>query len=320
LNHPDWYLALSIFAQQTASDFCDYLGMKPTDGKMWKIINQFRNWELNSSREGFPISLPWVSNLNDKKIAYIYLFKLPESVGDLGSIVPHNGFDAFNYTVSQIAKVYNGVMSKYPNGTMYAWGEDRDIRVFYYSWLNDRQVHGLYNAIKQLTGVNLTSVPYENDPKILLGYESIDTYLSKNFGQYWDLIKFIYGYGVRNFGGDETKLYNLYLPIAMKAFGIPYSTRGVYYQHYANIPSGYCAVLEDIIFGLPDEILQPLKQGKYGEVLILPGNGFSCIGSPLYGIKQDLAYGQQNPVEPNLKCIEIYLPLRENKIYFFRSG
>jgi len=29
-----------------------------------------------------------------------------------------NGFDGFNYTVSQIPRVYNGVMSKYPNGTI----------------------------------------------------------------------------------------------------------------------------------------------------------------------------------------------------------
>jgi len=197
---------------------------------------------------------------------------------------------------------------------MYAWGKNRDIRVFYYSGLNDRQVWGLYNAIKQLTGVNLTSVPYEDDPKILLGYDSIDTYLSKNF-RYWDLIKFIHGYGSYHFG-DGVNYHNLYLSIAMKAFGIPYSNRGVYYEHYVNGTCRFAAVPEGIIFGLPDYILEPLKQGKYGEVLILPGNGFSCIGSPLYGIKQDLAYGQQHPVQPNLKYIEIYLPTRGDEIYF----
>jgi hypothetical protein len=327
LNHPDWYLALSIFAQQTASDFCDYLGMKPTDEKMWKVINQFRNWEFNSSREGFPISLPWVSNIDDKKIAYIYWFKLSENVGDLDaylqnrSIVPHNGFDAFNYTISQIARVYNWIMSKYPNGTIGPWNEDP--RNFYYVWLGDRAGWGLAATMGQFFGANETAIRNTSSMfefmKIAKNGNGIDQFLEKNW-KYWDLIKFIYGYGVCNFGGDNMKYDNLYLPIAMKAFGIPHSNRGVYSQHYANIPSGYCAGLEDIIFGLPDYVLEPLKQGKYKEVLILPGNGFSCIGSPLYGIKQDLAYGQQNPVEPNLKHIDIYLPLRGNTICFFTGG
>jgi len=198
-------------------------------------------------------------------------------------------------------------------------GKNRDIRVFYYSWLNDRQVHGLHNAIKQLTGINLTSTLYDDNPKILLTYNSIDTHLSKNFA-YWDLIKFIYGYGVANFGGDNMKFENLYLPIAMKSFGIPHSNCGIYYEHYANIPARYCIVIEDIIFGLPNSILQPLRKGQYNETLILPGNGLSCIGSPLYGIKKDLAYGKQNPIEPNLKYIEIYLPIRGNRIYFFKDG
>jgi hypothetical protein len=330
LNHPDWYLALSIFAQQTASDFCDYLGMKPTDEKMWKIINQFRNWEFNSSREGFPIGLPWVSNVNDKKIAYIFLFKLPKGVGDLdaylqdGSIVIHEGFDGFNYTVSQMARVYNEVMSKYPNGTIGPWNEDP--RNFYYDWLGDRAGWGLAATIGQFFGLNETTIERIRNWNITSALEfmkiakngnGIDQFLEKNW-KCWDLIKFIYGYGSCNFG-DGVNYNNLYLPIAMKAFGIPHSNRGVYHEHYVNGSCRFAAGPEDIIFGLPDYILEPLKQGKYGEVLILPGNGFSCIGSPLYGIKQDMAYGQQHPVEPNSKYIEIYLPIRGDEIYF-RSG
>ncbi|MEM2099301.1 MAG: hypothetical protein QXU99_06135 [Candidatus Bathyarchaeia archaeon] len=65
--------------------------------------------------------------------------------------------------------------------------------------------------------------------------------------------------------------------------------------------------------------MQPLKAGLYNETLILPGNGFSCIGSPLYGIKKDMEYGRQNPVEPNAKYIEVFLPLRGNKIYLFKD-
>jgi len=37
-------------------------------------------------------------------------------------------------------------------------------------------------------------------------------------------------------------------------------------------------------------LLKPLKEGKYGEVLILPGNGFAIIGSSIEGVKKDIEY------------------------------
>jgi hypothetical protein len=110
---------------------------------------------------------------------------------------------------------------------------------------------------------------------------------------------------------------NMYLPIAMRAFGIPHSNRGI---EHIDAPARYAWGPEDIVFGLPDAVLQPVKAGQYNETLIFPGNGISCIGSPLYGIRKDIEYGQQNPVEPNSKYMEAYLPIRGNKIYFFKLG
>ncbi len=165
------------------------------------------------------------------------------------------------------------------------------------------------------------------DDYIVNHYNSINSYFSKNFKD-WDLIKFIYDYGVKNFGKDTIQKYNLYLPIAFKAFGMPYHIRSVYYEHYINGGIGSAIAYEDAIFGLPEHLLKPLREGKYGEVLILPGNGFAIIGSPIEGVKKDIEYGMKNPVYPNAKYIEIWLPLRDydywyitgKKIYLFKMG
>lgn len=212
-------------------------------------------------------------------------------------------------------RLYKEVMSKYPNGKLY----DSDVRFWYYSWLEDRQVHGLDSAIKQFAGDlqgNWTNLL--KDPSIMLQYNTIDTYLTKNFS-YWDLIKFIHGYGQKWGGGDSEKHF-LYYPIAFKAFGIPIHYFTTYYEFYINAPARYAIFYEGTFFGLPDSVLEPLKQGKYNEVLIFPGNGISPIGSPLYGIKKDLEYGEQHRVEPNAKYIEMYLPVRGKKIYLFKEG
>jgi hypothetical protein len=225
------------------------------------------------------------------------------------------------YTVQQMPRVYGEVMSKYPNEKMYGY----DVRLFYYHWLNDRANYGLKNAIAQFLGGDITEVPrgegaWDRIWNFVQTLNGTDAYLSKSFS-HWDLVKFIYGYGGANYVGWDTNRYdNLYLPIAMRAFGIPHSNRGIEYEHYIDAPARYVRGLEDIVFGLPDAVLQPIKAGQYNETLIFPGNGISCIGSPLYGIRKDIAYGQQNPVEPNAKYIEAYLPIRGNKIYFFKLG
>jgi hypothetical protein len=243
------------------------------------------------------------------------------------AIVFHRGLDAMAYTVQQMPRVYEEVMSKYPNGTVGPWNEDP--RNYCYTWLGDRAGYGLAAGIGQFLGFNETTIERVRNWNISSALEfinlaksgnGIDQYLDRNW-KYWDLIKFIYGYGGANYVGWDTNRYdNLYLPIAMKAFGIPHSNRGIEYEHYIDAPARHVVILEDIVFGLPDAVLQPIKAGQYNETLIFPGNGISCIGSPLYGIRKDIAYGQQNPVEPNAKYMEAYLPIRGNKIYFFKFG
>lgn len=320
---PKWYLALNVLAQQ------DY-GLKPTDERYWEIVDPLRDWLFNDDRMGYPLDLPWMSDVNEKAIAYTVLFEFPDWVADLDEdlqhekTVYHRGFDAKKYVVEQLSRVYEEVSSEYPDGT---WTNPVTKKVYkytspFYWWLIDREHHGLKEASKQFIGEYLDIVDvdrFDVDSYVLQHCDGINTHLSKNF-QLYDLIKHIIGYGSAIFGGDDMKYNNLYLPIAMKAFGIPHSNPGIYYLHYTSAPDIYCFVYEDIIFGFPDEVLQPLRQGKYGEVLIFPGNGLSPTGSPLEGIKKDLAYGQQNPVEPNLRYIEIYFPIKGKKIYLFKGG
>lgn len=345
VSHPEMYEAFCVKVQQNADDIIDsgkemrppsyeIWDAKPTDEAVWNeiIIPQWQYYWSGAPQSGNASGrvcvLPWynstllkqwLSNSTDRKIALMYLWELPNAVADLDSGFPltfHRGLGAMAYTVQKMPRVYEEVMSKYPNGTLYG----RDVRFGFYNWLSDRQVWGLYNAIEQFAGDlsgNWTEIL--NDPNVMLQFNTINTYLTNNF-PHWDLIQFNYGYGAMNFGGDIIKYDNLYLPIAMRAFGIPHSNRGIWYEHYIDAPARYAVILEDIVFGLPDAVLQPIKAGQYNETLIFPGNGVSCIGSPLYGIRKDMEYGQQNPVERSAKYMEAYLPLRGNKIYFFKFG
>jgi len=347
INYPEMYEAFNIKVQQNAFDILDNSEMhklseyyKPTDSIIWdKVIIPQWEYYWNSTPQAGNVSkritfFAWynstllkelISNETDRKIALMYFWELPTRVADLDEwldgkppfIVYHIGLDAMQYQIQQMPRVYEEVISKYPNGTVYAWGKDRDIRVFYYSWLNDRQVHGLNNTIQQLVGCYLSDINYEDDPSILLKYNSIDAYLSKNFSA-WDLIKFIYGYGIE-YGGGDSQMDLLYYPIAFKALGIPYELTH-YFEHYINAPARYACGYDGGIIGLPDSIVKPLKDGKYGEALIPPGNLIDPLSIGLDGIRKDLEYGKQNPVEPNLKYIEHYLKLRGNKIVFFSGG
>jgi len=93
----------------------------------------------------------------------------------------------------------------------------------------------------------------------------------------------------------------------------------VYGQDYIDAPARYAIYIEDAIFGLPEDLLKPLREKIYGEVLILPGNGFAIIGSSIEGVKKDIEYGMKNPVEPNAKYIEIELPIRDY-LYWYITG
>ena len=359
VKYPETYLALSIKVQQNMYDLVDNPVLhergeyyKPTDKIIWErvIIPQWRYYRDSFPQFGnvskrtivFPIYdsnllRKLIPNEDDLKIALMFFWNIyidRRGIADIdedlkGKDVYHEGLDGMIYTIQQMPRVYNDVINAYSNR--------KDLKVHYYGWVTDRGFHGLQNMQIQFLGFNssewyypgpLSKVPdSELDDYIVNHYDSINSYFSKNF-KYWDLIKFIYGYGVKNFGGDRMKIFNLFAPIAFKAFGIPYALHSVYYQHYTNAPrpaSGF----EDAIFGLPEDLLEPLRKGKYGEVLILRGNGFAIIGSSIEGVKKDIEHGMKNPIKPNAKYIEIRLPLRDydywyitgkGPIYLFKMG
>ncbi|MEM2108147.1 MAG: hypothetical protein QXL10_02545 [Candidatus Bathyarchaeia archaeon] len=353
LGHPEMYEAFGVKVQQNAFDILDMLRdsklvsipteiYKPTDEVIWQsvIIPQWQYYWQSTPQAGNVSGrltvFPWynpalmekmIANETDRRIALMYFWELPPMTRDLDTLIPrilYYGLGAMQYHIQQMPRLYQEVISKYPNGT---WKnpytkEDWEYMGYYYHWVDDRGQHGLKNMMKQLFGTD--SIPHPSlrnfDQYMINNYpDSINTYLSKNF-TYWDLIKFIYGYSLQYYGKDSACYHWLYLPTAMKAFGVPHHNEVVWHEHYINAPGRYAAGPEDAIFGLPDSLLQPLKAGLYNETLVLPGNGFSCIGSPLYGIRKDMEYGRQDPVEPNSKYIEVFLPLRDNKIYFFKDG
>ncbi|MEM3406865.1 MAG: hypothetical protein QXY18_00225 [Nitrososphaerota archaeon] len=351
INYPEMFEALNIKVQQNAFDILDNPRMreyfneyyKPTDEIIWeKVIIPQWQYHWNSTPQAGNVSkicvLPWynsallkewISNETDRKIALMYFWELPTELADLDAylrkynIIHHNGLDAMQYLILQMPRVYEEVISKYPNDLYHnpITKEDMDYRVHYYGWINDRADHGLYNAGKQFLGVDINEIPFNEHLKdidaSMLQYDSINTYLSKNF-THWDLIKFIYGYGIE-YGGGDSQMDLLYYPIAFKAFGIPYNLTH-YFEHYINAPARYVGGYDGGIIGLPDSIIKPLKEGKYGEVLIPPGNLIDPLSIGLDGIRKDLEYGKQNPIEPNLKYIENYLKLRGSKIVFFSDG
>lgn len=342
INYPEMFEALNIKVQQNAFDILDNPRMreyfneyyKPTDEIIWeKVIIPQWQYHWNSTPQAGNVSkicvLPWynsallkewISNETDRKIALMYFWELPTELADLDAylrkynIIRHNGLDAMQYLIQQMPRVYEEVMSQYPNGKLY----NKDTRFWYYLWLADRQVHGLNNTVKQFVGdVHGNWTDLLKNPNIMLQYNTIDTYLTKNFPA-WDLIKFVHGYG-QKWGGGDSQMDLLYYPIAFKAFGIPYNLTH-YFEHYINAPARYVGGYDGGIIGLPDSIIKPLKEGKYGEVLIPPGNLIDPLSIGLDGIRKDLEYGKQNPIEPNLKYIENYLKLRGSKIVFFSDG
>jgi len=60
------------------------------------------------------------------------------------------------------------------------------------------------------------------------------------------------------------------------------------------------------VYGIPENVLQTIRDGTYGEVVTGYGNGFGLLCC-LDGIKKDLALGEQNRnVEPYLASANIY--------------
>jgi len=232
----------------------------------------------------------------------------------------HEKLDAMKYVAQQLSRVYNEVVSEFPNGTEtnpYTGDEIPYVNSFYGEF-TDREFFGVKSGVRQFLGSNIMvdeSAPDLDQQYIEQNPDSINTHLSKNFPENL-LIKYIDGYGME-YGGTDKKMDWLYYPIAFKAFRIP--VKGDTVDGTVGKPDTGIGFTGDTFFGLPDDVLKPLTEGEYGEVIIFPGNGISKLGSTLEGIKEDLAHGKGNPETYHLKHIKSYLSLREKIVHFFKG-
>ncbi|MEM5830506.1 MAG: hypothetical protein QW409_01115 [Candidatus Aenigmatarchaeota archaeon] len=329
--------------------FKTYIPSGPTDEKIWNevIIPQWKYYWESTPQAGNVSKritiFPWynstllrelISNETDIIIALIKLWELQPKICDLDKNcifdedAYHYGFDAMKYQIETMLRLYNEISKEYPNGyyiRRYTKEPDKYTNIFY-DYFGDRAYWGHRETFKQFLGVdeheidwnqfNRTTIYRDLEP-VFSKYDSINTYLNKTL-PYYQLIKLIFGYVIK-YGGVESAGLNHYYPSAFRAFGIPYGLT-IYSEHYANIPARYAANDDAGIFGLPDYVVKPLKEGKYGEFLVLPGNGISFLGSNLEGLKKDLEIGKKNPVEPNAKYAEVYVVIRGNKIILFADG
>jgi hypothetical protein len=204
--------------------------------------------------------------------------------------------------VKQLPIEYEKIKEMYPDGKVYAWGKERDIRELYYSWLDDRYHHGLSNTVDQFIG-GWEDNKYHTIESLewLQSKNSIDQFLTNNWKP-WDLIKFIYAYESYNADkwGGEWIMYRYGLPIAFKAFGIPHGaphetwSPGIHINYspeliHAGAPSVEWSVT------LPDYVVSNLKS-KFPDIVIGYGNYFGLYSCKDGLIKDGLKVNETFPI------------------------
>lgn len=173
-------------------------------------------------------------------------------------------------------------------------------------FLQDRAIHGLRNTVKQFSGKWPFCQP-----------GTIDEFLNRTWDK-WDLIRVIYAYGryLHEFGEfpePEFEGERYAFPLLFKAFGVPYTYPAFELAHYIG-DKGKTACGWEGATSLPDNIVNVLKSGEYGNVVIGYGNIF-CLFSCVDGLEKDLEEGAQHPnVEPYLAHAEIYQVIRPHHI------
>ena len=272
-------------------------GLKPTDKKVWEVILGFHDYmdSLPSKlqKDKIPIAFPyWDSDLlkqviadkTNRTIALFYLADLPPFTFNPNTKQFVTGIEGMKLFVKQLSIEYEKIKEMYPDGKVYAWGKERDIRALYYSWLDDRYHHGLSNTVDQFIGGWEDSKfhnPYGN-MEWLQSKNGIDQFLTNNWKP-WDLIKFIYAYERYNSGewDGEWEMYRYGLPLAFKAFGIPHGADHGTFS--SNIFINYAPKLIDIgapgeewSVTLPDYVVSSLKS-KFSDIVIGYGNYFGLF-------------------------------------------
>jgi hypothetical protein len=196
--------------------------------------------------------------------------------------------------VQQLSEEYNEIIQLYQKpGSK----ENAYAKISYYGWLIDRGRHGLGNTINQYIGdwkvfeerwnKAFELYDWRTQPHELLKYledgikdlNGIDQSLLTNW-KYWNLTKFIIGYERYNFPGGEAEMYTFGLPLAYKAFGIPY---GVTYAE----PTPIGAIGGEWSVAIPKYTINNINQIlPISKILIGYGNLIS-LNSSLDGLEKD---------------------------------
>jgi len=224
------------------------------------------------------------------------------------------GIEGMKLFVQQLPKEYEEIRRLYPDGKVYAWGKERDIRALYYDWLDDRYHHGLSNTIDQFVGGwedNNYHNPYGN-VEWLKSRNGIDQFLTKNWKP-WDLVKFVYSYESFKSGdwGGEWEMYRHGLPLAFKAFGIPHGARPYSLGEGLRIPPNTELINKgappvEWAVSIPDYVVAKLKQNfPASDIVIGYGNYFSLF-SCKDGLGKDGAQG-------------IYQLIRDKEVYLWKK-
>jgi len=277
--------------------------LTPTSKDVWQVILSFHDYMDNLPsklmRDGIGIVFPYnnatalkeyMADKTNRTIALLYLADLPSVTFDKSSKQVITGINAMKKFVEQLTSEYEEILNAY---NVYKDSHDYGTPLdAWRMWLYDRANHGLPNTVEQFSGIKWPSG--EVNP------QNIDNFLSEVY-PHWKLVKIIYGYEslkASDWGG-EWEMYRFGLPIAFKAFGIPYN-QGI----GASGNFGYnFGLVEFTVYGIPQSVIDELlNQKNLGKIAIGYGNGISLM-SCIDGVEKIAVMKYSNGVLDGVKFI-----------------
>jgi hypothetical protein len=310
LKHPEMFEGLngkiiandySIFDAKYGINYAEQIlngrTLKPADKDVWDLI--MLQWNLYSNKAPqrgggdklYNRDYPWYDSdkldvlyqdVNTRRQALLFLFHLDNGTFDMEKVKTVVGIEGARTALIQAEKEYEKISKLYPDGKVILPYSriPADPKAVYYSWVNDRGFHGLWNTHIRFLGMDPQTLldinrnsPYDywGDPqKYVENFNGIDQYITKNW-KYWDLVKFVMGYerwNKTNFPGmHEIYTINYTIPQTLKAFGFP-----TYFGGIEPTPIG--AANYEWAVSLPDYIANKLKSEFNDKIIIGPANGF----------------------------------------------
>ncbi|MCD6491235.1 MAG: hypothetical protein J7K59_02960, partial [Candidatus Korarchaeota archaeon] len=341
LTQPEKYEWINRMIQQLSWEIFDWrdgpngpLGQrfenktyKPTDKEVWNVILSFYDYmdELPNKlrQDNIPIAFPYFdSNLlrnyikdkNNRTIALFRLADLPIAMVDKETGEKVIGLKGMKLFIDQlpkeyeeIVKIYNGERWDYKNGFY---------RIGYGAWLQDRFIHGLKYTTSQWAGKYLSNIdsPLGKSWQEDIFYEATRKNgrgVSNVIFNEWDageLALFIYSYE-RGTGKwrTEAELDAYGIPLAYKAFGIPYGSLGGEPEKLFY-PGGplYGTGGGEWTITLPDNVINSIKQRVSGKIVVGYGNMvglYSCVD----GLERDGVEGVVDGVRTKTDGKVVYI-------------